>query len=303
MKTIRHFILAAAVLALASCSSAGDNDNIGNEPVAVRVTANIDGIGTRAVDGTWENADAIGISTVTAGAATQYANMKYATSSDKLGDFTYAGNATAMYLQKNEEVEFAAYYPFTGTEGTAAGAISNVKTDDQSKQKTFDFLFATGAKASKAAGATLSFTGENAFKHEMTRLVINIQADAASGFTADDMTGAAYTLGGVKHSGTFNTATGEAAATGDATADWTITPTSAGNQLTSSMILYPQSGATLTFKATIGGVTYSCNITPALAAGTSYTYTITVKKTGLQVSNCSISGWGNGGTSTGDATM
>ena len=59
------------------------------------------------------------------------------------------------------------------------------------------------------------------------------------------------------------------------------------------MILYPQQNASLTFKATINGKDYTCELTPALAAATSYTYNITVKKTKLEVSNCDIADWGS----------
>ena len=44
-------------------------------------------------------------------------------------------------------------------------------------------------------------------------------------------------------------------------------------------------------------------IKPALNAGYSYTYTITVKKTGLTVSGSTIEPWNNGGSVTGDAKM
>ena len=44
-------------------------------------------------------------------------------------------------------------------------------------------------------------------------------------------------------------------------------------------------------------------IKPALEAGYSYTYTITVKKTGLAISGCTIEDWNDGGSHSGDATM
>ena len=69
------------------------------------------------------------------------------------------------------------------------------------------------------------------------------------------------------------------------------------------MIFYPQTGASLTFRAAIGGQNYTCTLTPALAAATSYTYNITVKKTELTVSGCTITEWGNGPSGSCDAEM
>ena len=44
-------------------------------------------------------------------------------------------------------------------------------------------------------------------------------------------------------------------------------------------------------------------IKPALEAGYSYTYTITVKKTGLTLSGSTIENWNDGGSHAGDAKM
>jgi len=77
-------------------------------------------------------------------------------------------------------------------------------------------------------------------------------------------------------------------------------------QVTFTSILYPQSlGSALTFKAVIDGQTYvnRTDINPALAAGTSYSYTITVKKTELEVSGATITDWAGGNEYTGDAEM
>lgn len=293
--------LAATALALTACSDDEPGIN-GGEPVAARVTANIDVPQSRAYNQTWESGDAIGISTTSTG-KTQYANMKYSTTGD--GNFThFGGDATGIFFQNTDEVTFSAYYPFTGNENTAAGTIDNVTTENQANQKQFDFLFASGAKASRA-NSTLSFTGDAAFEHKMTRLILRLQTDATSGFEATEVTSGTYVVSGLKHSGTFDTSTGEAIATGDATSDWTISAqaSDADNVRTYSMILYPHTGANLTLKATIGGVDYTCDITPALEAGKSYTYTITVKKTGLTVSNSFIKPWGDGIYSSGTATM
>ena len=69
-------------------------------------------------------------------------------------------------------------------------------------------------------------------------------------------------------------------------------------QRTFTSILYPQTLASpLVFTATIDNRDYTSEgqIRPELNAGNSYTYTITVKKTGLEISTCTIQDWTNGG--------
>lgn len=296
------YSLAVAALVLTACSSDEPAGNNGGEPVAADVTASIDGVMSRAHDTSWDNGDAIGISATSAG-KTRYANMHYTTTGD--GSFSHAGGkATGIFFQDSEEVTFSAYCPFAGTENTAAATISTVKTDNQAVQKSFDFLFASGAKASRS-NPVLSFTGAAAFSHRMTRLVIKLVTDVNSGFTADAVKGGSYFISGLKHSGEFNTATGIASATGDAGADWQINaaPADADGSRTYSMILYPQTAGELTLKATIDGADYSCKLTPALAAGVSYSYTVTVKKSGIEVSASTINDWISGGNENVDAEM
>ena len=291
----KYVLFAAAALTLAACSNEDEMPN--NGPVAAQVTAGIGGVQTRASGTTWGNGDAIGIST-TSNTQTQYTNMKYTTTGD--GNFTHAadlgGVASGIFFQDaTEVVTFRAYYPHSGDEGTEPGQIA-VDTKNQTGQSTFDFLFATGATASKLS-PIVSFNNDilagTSFTHCMTRLILNITTNAESGFNANDVLSGTYYLSGIKHSGTFNTQTGEAAATGDPTNDWEITGTQAvaNNTVTYSMIFYPQTNATLTFRATIGGQDYTCQLTPAFNAANSYTYNIEVNKTGLEIRNSFIEEW------------
>ena len=310
---MKHSLLlfAAAALTLAACTN--DNENLNAGPVAAQVTAGIGGAQTRVSGTTWTAGDAIGIST-TSNTLTQYTNMKYTTTGD--GSFTHAadkgGEASGIFFQDTEEVTFRAYYPFDedSNENTLPGTdgvISDVTTENQANLSTFDFLFATGATASKQS-PIVSFSNDilagTSFTHCMTRLILNITTNAESGFNATDVLSGTYYLSGIKHSGTFNTQTGEAAATGDPTNDWEITATRAvaNNTVTYSMIFYPQTNATLTFRATIGGQDYTCQLTPAFNAANSYTYNIEVNKTGLEIRNSDIEEWGETSTNI-DANM
>lgn len=324
MKEFRNYsLLAGAMLAFAFTSCSNDEiETIPYEgPVAAQVTAGIDGVATRAADTSWENGDAIGISCSSDGDVTKYTNMKYVIAKGD-GAFTHYKDdkedlASGIFFQGTGNVTFSAYYPFTGTDGTipgTEGSITGSTSQQSTNQKNLDYMYAGGVTTTYAS-PTVSFNGDDTkFKHKMTRLKLVLQTSTDAGFSADDVKNGTYTLGGLKHDGTFNVTDGTAEATGSSTAvsDWSVSTncpsTDADGKRTYTMILYPQtvSGA-LPFTATISSQQYKNTAdikfdNNKLLAGTSYTFTITIKKTGLVVSSCTIEGWTDK-TVSGDATM
>lgn len=295
----------ATVLALTACSS---EENMGledNTPVAIQFTAGIGGAQTRAVDTSWDKDDAIGISCTSTG-STNFTNMKYATATGGTsGTFSYTGEGTGIFFKDYKDVTFSAYYPFKGTEGTAPGLIT-VNTIDQTKSKELDFLFASGVTTSSSKAINNAVPVNFNFKHKMCRLVLKIKTDATAGFAATDVATGTYYWNYFTHDGTFNTTTGIAKITGAYNENWQINATpadGADNVRTYAMILFPQS-IQGQFKATINGADYissmmDCNF----AAGNSYEYTITIKKTGVAVSDCTISAWGTGATGSGSTEI
>ena len=324
MKKFRNYsLLVGAMLTFAFTSCNNDEiETIPYEgPVAAQVTAGIDGVATRAADASWEAGDAIGIFCSSDGDVTKYTNMKYVTAKGD-GTFThYNGNteetSSGIFFQGTGNVTFSAYYPFTGTDGTIPGtdgAISGNTSSQSSNQKNLDYMYAGGVTTTYAS-PTVSFNGDDTkFKHKMTRLKLVLQTSADAGFSADNVKSGTYTLGGLKHEGTFNVTDGTAEATGSSSAvsDWSVSTNcpsaDADSKRTYTMILYPQTvSEALPFTATINSQQYknSADIKftdNKLLAGTSYTFTITIKKTGLVVSSCTIEGWTDK-TVSGDATM
>lgn len=331
MKTTNLFILGAAALAFASCSNEEEAMVTGG-PVAAQVTAGVNGPATRAIDNQWEQ-DAIGVMVtdvtgtttgVTSVMADKYKNVKYTTTANnaEAATFTAEAGQGIFFQDASETVTFAAYAPYQesaadalpGTDGVIAKNTSSQNTRD--KQKAFDFIYASGATASQGS-PKVEFKDGNQFKHKMARLIIKVKTSETDGFSASEVAGGAYFLDGLKHDGTFSVITGEAKVTGEAetVTDWSLSENSIktvnreNNEVTFTSILFPQNpttrggGPDYPFKAIIGGQTYKATISPALEAGKSYTYTITVKKTGLVVSGCTIEGWGDEVTGSGDATM
>lgn len=307
----KYFFFAATALALAACSN-NEDENLGNGPVEVRITAGVSTPETRANGSDWEQ-DAIGVMVTnapTSDMANLYKNVKYTTTANNTSVATFTPEGEGIFFQDaSETVTFAAYAPYQtsaandlpGAKGVIAGSTEN--QPDREKQKTFDYIYASEVTASRT-----DHTVEFKFAHKMTRLIIVVKTSADYGFTASDVTSGKYSLSGLKHSGEFNVTTGKAEATGTITNDWSLNNSlkNAGDeQVTFTSILYPQDlTGNLTFKAEIDGQTYTNNtIKPDLAAGKSYTVTITAKKTGLEIKGCTVSGWGEENKNEGDAMM
>ena len=328
-KTI--YLSLAAALFMASCSNDSDNNSVSNGPVAAQVTAGVNNPATRANGNQWES-DEIGVMAVrvsgtpagiTSTMTSLYKNVRYATSAITADAATFtatngsaSGTAYGIFFQDaTETVTFAAYGPYQTSAANALPGINGVISAntsaqaDRAAQKAFDFIFASGATASKA-NPQIQFSGDKAFSHVMTRLIINVQTSTTDGFTANEVTSGTYKLSGLTHDGTFDVKTGAAQATvsGSSTAGstpWSLNTaaimTSEASSVSFDAILFPQTVSSLDFEAVIDGQSYKCQISPALAAGKSYTYTITAKKQGLTVDGCKVNDWTTGSTENGGA--
>lgn len=302
MKASKYLFLGMAALAFTACSN---EEVINDGPVAAQVSAGIEGVQTRAAGTSWDSNDEIGISCN--GGKTQNTNVFYSISNASNGSFT---SSTPIYFQDLKEVTFSAYYPYTADGGTISKTIS-AGDQEADAQKKIDYMFATGARASKE-NPNVKFTNDGAtdarFKHRMSQLNFTFKQGADTDLT--DMTD--FTVGGLKMAGTFNTENGTATATETVQAeDLKITETpSASDTYTRSLILFPQpvNGGKFNISLTLGGEIYKTELSVPnsgtdLTAGNKYTYTITVNKTGIEVGQSSIEGWGDGGSNSGEATM
>lgn len=287
-ESLKHIsVFALLGMILAGCDGAHDMPGTIGNPVAADITARI-GAASRASGTSWGDDDRIGISGVSGSEA--YVNEEYRIADRKTGRFTAVG--AGIFYQTTAPVTFTAYYPFTGSAapGQAPVITGNTRADSQTAaaQPDIDYLW---AQASGDYKTPVDFT----FHHRMSRLSLTFTN--GEGIDVSEIT--AYSIEGLKMTGTFDTATGTASATGAAE-----TLTISDPSLT-SLILYPQAtGGNMKIKTVIAGQSYSCmpEITE-LNPGVDYAYTIRVSKTGLTVSSCTISDWNDGGSFSGDATM
>ena len=254
--------------------------------MAAQFTANI-APATRASGTTWTAGDRIGITDI--GNDSQYGNVPFIL---KNGKFEAEGKV--IYIEDTKTHTFRAYYPYN-----AAGGILTATTDAtaQQNQPAIDFLFASGATGDKN-NPVVSFTDktakggeDNSFHHRMSQITLTFEAGDGVNFSV--VKPERYTLDGLLLTGTFNTADGIATAdNGLQTGE--LTMNLADGNLTSSIILFPQTVASLPLVVNYKGQEYHATLTMpegALLAGNNYTYTVKVRNKVLEVSEATIAKW------------
>ena len=185
-----------------------------------------------------------------------------------------------FYWQSTDPITVSAWWPYTDGSTTMPDVVVQA---DQSSEANFhksDYIC--------ALDQTVEFDGPHAlqFSHRTAKVVVNPLVNG-DGMTADELAGATIALTGVT--------------TGNEADGTTVTP------YQNSIALLPgqQIPADEPFiRITLAnGTTYSYKPDEAitLQAGYQYTYTITVNKTGLGMSNVAVSNWGNGAEIAGEA--
>ena len=288
MKT-RLFTFAALALALAACTN--DNENLNDGPVAAVINAEIsDAVATRASGTTWTGGDRIGVTDI--GNDTRYGNVPFIL---KNGKFEAEGKV--IYIEDVKTHTLRAYYPYNAAGGTLAATTDATA---QQNQPAIDFLFASGATGDKH-NPEVSFTDktdkggeDNSFHHRMS--LIKFTFKPGDGLIFNETEPAGYTLEGLKHEGTFDTATGTTAVTAAANSPITM---QLGGATTSQVIILPQGVTTsLDLKVSFNGLDYTTTLpNPSkpeanqFSAGYAYTYNITLNNKGITVEEPEITPW------------
>lgn len=282
MKT-RFFAFAALALTLAACNN--DNENLNDGPVAAQFIADITPATRVNSEGTdWTDGDRIGVT----GAG--FTNVPYKRENGK-----FVTDGTTIYFNDTETHTFHAYYPYQSDGGTVT-----VNTAADKQGPGIDFLFASGAKGSTRS-PEVSFTDktdksgeDNSFHHRMS--LIKFTFKPGDGLIFNGMEPADYTLDGLKHEGTFDTATGTTAVTEAAESPITM---QLGGATTSQVIILPQGvNSSLELKVSFNGLDYTTTLpNPSkpkanmFSAGYAYTYNITLNNKGITVEEPEITPW------------
>ena len=316
----KYFVFAAAVIALAACSS--EEENVQTWNGEIRLSA-VNVVQTRAAQGiqstAFDNGEKVDVF-INENATTpsiEYPQPLVYTS----GTGGVLTTSDEQYYPQSNGVNIFAVYP-SGVAGTNVNA-TNVAFDVESDQSEEDAYKASdlmvGAPANNPVSKT-SGTVQLTFKHCLSKININISA--GDGITETDLQGATVTILNTTTGGTFNVQTGVVTANG---AQAAATPITAGTLEVRedtgvqgiSAIIIPQTflagrrfisikyggdqqtPATELFYTLPHGQAASVDF----AAGYSYTFNITAKKSGLTLDGTTITDWTDyGDVFSGDAT-
>lgn len=270
-------------MTLAACNN--DNENLNDGPVAAQFIADISPATRVNSEGTeWTDGDRIGVT----GAG--FTNVPYKRENGK-----FVTDGTTIYFNDTETHTFHAYYPYQAEGGTVT-----VSTAADKQGTDIDFLFASGATGD-THNPEVSFTdktaeggADNSFHHRMS--LIKFTFKAGNGIIFNGMEPADYTLDGLTHEGTFDTATGTTAVPVAAESPITM---QLGGATTSQVIILPQVvNSSLKLKVSFNGLDYTTTLpNPSkpeanqFSAGYAYTYNITLNNKGITVEEPEITPW------------
>ncbi len=288
----RQILAALALVTLASCAK----ENIATQPTTDQVAATFTAAAiTRVANNAWETNDQIGISMTVNGAATlatgSYENIPHTVAA--AGDSgTFSADDTVIYFPVDgSSVDFYAYYPHA-TLDTDKNIVVSVATQSFSD---IDIVAAKAVAKTKAV-PTVTFAGDDAFEHCLSKLTITLVA--GEGITS--LSGLKTTIKSQNTTAKYNIYTGVISSEGDV-AD--IVAVTATDGLLSEAILIPTaavSGSTIVF--TLGSDNYIWDTKDLeLVQGSEHKYEITINQTGIVVSGAKISNWNAGASGTGTA--
>ena len=286
-RTLFYTMLAAGLLASCTNDELADNP-LADGPVAAQVTADISQTLTRVsangVSASFTDGDEINV--VADGNAT------YVYTLQDNGTTWSAGN-NPYYFQGRGIVSFQAWYAAPDYKETDNEIEIDTKTQTVKDGWNQWDILATPEVKTDVSSPTVAFTGTNAFGHVMTQVTMVFKAgDGISDLAALE----GYTLKSLTTDATFNTLNCTLTPR-TTTGDITVTDISAsGTEYTCTpLILVPQTvTGTIALEVAYNSQTYKAELnapTAGLQAGYSYTYTVTVSNTKLEVSNAAISDW------------
>lgn len=298
-------LLCAGVLLPAGCTNGGaPEDGNSDGRVALQVTGGIH-VQTRAHDTKWDKSDQIGIYMFAAGSTTVLEGVENIPYKTEAGDGMFAPSGTAIYFPINgSNVDFRAWYPYQDVAEKWAADLT-----DQSSQAALDLMTADAKSNTEPGGTTYSKNQPVVrlnFSHRLTKLVLNITG--GKGVGTDELNGLT-----VKITKQWKTALYDPDIDGigfeEASAD--ITLLTAADGKSAEAILFPDdlthknltTGRQLVFTLATGEVFHwDIPDTKSFNAGAKNIYTISINRTGLEVTS-EITDWaaGNGNGETGSA--
>ena len=313
----KYIILATAALALAACSNEQESEKAWDGEIrlsSVSVSQLTRAAGQNIQSTLFDSGEEVDVfinENTTGSASTTYTQpLVYTTGT--------GGSMTApspqFYPSSGNGVNIFAVYPSgaAGTNVNATNVTFSVKADQSTdaNYKASDLM--TGAPASNPVERTAT-TIPLVFKHCLTK--INLNLFAGEGFSMDELSNAKVSISGATPNATFNVKTGAVTSVSSAGVTAPVIdlgspkPSEDQQALTASAIIVPQEIAANTrfIIITVGqnpatDLVYTLPEKPVTFEPSKvYTFNITARLSGLNITGSTITDWTDGGTFTGDA--
>ena len=295
-----YLIIASMALTLAACSNKEEEIPSQNERVPVQFSAYLGVTETRAVDQTWSSTDAIGIYMIKAGQAFNEANVsegaanvRYIVDAAKTNGFKPDGTAI-YYPMDNSEVDFYAYYPQGATAVTKQvdGSYTYaVNVANQSNQEALDFLYSNNVNEKSKTNKEVILD----FKHRLCKLILTVEP--GKGVATADLTKLGVKVKNQNTTATFDLTMGTLGNDAATAADITLFKQTGAYVY--EAILLPTDATDRTFEFNLNNgsdAPFTWNMGGTLEAGSKYTYTVKLNRTGVEATG-QITAWNpvNGG--------
>lgn len=264
---------------------------------------------------TWKSTDRIGIIMARAGTdiytsggnGILYDNIEYAVGNIGTDGVWSTATLTPVsgnptYYPRTGKVDFYAYYPHTA-KGNNSGELDEyynytIDLKDQSNPAAIDVLYAEAKNVARSRTPI-----ELSFSHVFAKVTFNVTA--GDGIAAADI--AAMKSDDVKVKFNFSDlvevqlylqgkTTPSKSATSPQVSAYKESTASDGADATFSVIVCPAVDAKTPVRFTIGGKTYTVTLDPTVPdghwyPGYNYVYPVTVKRTGIEVGECTFKAW------------
>lgn len=317
--TLKHiFTLASAAtfaaLGLWSCNGEDAPDFTDSRELQISGTFAGESAPQSRVNGSLWEADTIGVYIMVWRDRTivkDYENIPYyTTSTGTTAIFTKISKSIAVSDLTAGDNSIIAYAPYTPDNPSRIDnsnyglAIDTRKQNTRELQRKLDIIRAQ--KAIQAEWISNGKIDNLVFKRQMSKIVVKIKADPATGITLNDIVNAECTLGGIVHNGinfstTWNSFNFEK---GAVITDWSLKDNTIQQVIdneTEQAVVYtaivtPQATSHSDLTLTINGKSYLSNgpLFDVLHRGCVYTYTVTIKPSELSFT-ATIKDWNDGG--------
>lgn len=286
---MKHYLITATAALMFTACSNNENEPVDRTdgPVPVEFRASVGVTETRAIDQTWSQADAIGIFMVKAGESfvpehisEGAENIRYVVDATSTPGAFKPDGTTIYYPMDDSKVDFYAYCPQGSVtkEETTTHYLYAINVATQTDQEALDLLYSNDVKGKKKTDKTAALT----FNHQLCKVILTVEP--GKGVSVGDMSGLTVKVNTQNTTATFDLTTG--ALKTDAANSADITLFKQADTYIYEAILLPDAATSRIFEFDLNNgydAPFTWKMKKVLTAGSKYTYTVKLNRTGVEV--------------------